>query len=147
MSSLPVPEHGGSFGCYKIRIMVQDKVRALKRQPREEDRNMIEIERTHIRAQLDQYLSLCPATCQVGAMFQQLPQDPGETAFDDLEVEPPSENNAGGDVHHAAVERNEPDPAAEPEASHVVGLPENMSLLLPSTTPGDPALAAIELRL
>lgn len=142
-----------------IRIRVQDKVRALKRQPREEDRNIVEIERAHIRVQLDHFHTLGAQTgLNLVMAAQQLAPDLSVTAFDELEVEPADEDLPPGQVWAATadsvmsdrpndVELTSAAAAAGPEEEPVFGPPENVSLPLPSTTAGNVVLGAVELRL
>lgn len=81
---------------FNPRIKIQDKVRALKRYPREEDRNTIATEREQLRTQLDAFALLAAQIGQRAEVATQ-PVDTAITAFDELELEPGDEERPLGD--------------------------------------------------
>lgn len=148
-----------------IRINVQDRARALRRHPREDDRNEIETERVHLRVQLEQFAHAGVAAGVGPSIPHSEAPDNTEHVYDHLDEEGEvaasstvSGNESEDEGNNTFVSRQmtdrspgrqlPPEPAvtsADPEQPIPPILPENVSLQLPSVHQyADGSLAVIE---
>lgn len=136
--------------------MIQDKARALKRHPREDDRNTLEAERVRMRVQFDSFTRLGAQVIHGTPNIIIPPAENQVSAFDDLEEEPGDDEAPNGrdwpaeSTSSAAPDTPPSDLSNDNDQDIIIRLvqPENVHLPLPSAMSSRQTIpATIELRL